>query len=157
MQKESAEMLALANQVIPGQKFATLCELTNLQLALIRSIYFPEESQELQMQKQPPSTRGAAAAKPPKAYQPWSDERKFQNRIRRARLRIEKDYSIPELKISRFLEHCAQNAQYLGLCLLPILGIDRCQVSFNISQITALEKEKMLRNHKVQITKVCYE
>jgi hypothetical protein len=143
VRKESAEMLALANQLIlPEQKFLCLTELTNSQLAEVRSVYFPENLPYQQQQKQPP--RHPTTTKPSKAYQPWSDERKFRARIRRLSVRVEKDFSIPEMRIAKLLHLCAENVQYLGLCVLP--GVtDRCQVSFNIAQIAAVEKEKMLR------------
>ena len=137
-------MLALANQLMPEQKFTRLTELTTPQLAQVSLVYFPVSEQEPTKEISQP----AKVFQPAKAYQPWSNERKFRTRIARLSAQVKKDFSIPEMRIARLLDCCAKNPQYLGLCLLPGAA-DRCQVSFNIAQIAAIEKEKMLRNYKV--------
>ena len=141
LRNETAEMLALANQLMPEQKFANLTELTTPQLAQVSSAYFRVPEQEPTPQE---FSKVGKVSKPPKPYQPWSNERKFRTRIARLSARVEKNFSIPEMRIAKLLDLCAENPQYLGLCVLP--GVtDRCQVSFNIAQIAAVEKEKMLR------------
>jgi len=135
LRKETTEMLALANQLMPEQKFVSLTELTKHELAQVSSVYFPASEQEPTPQE---LSKPGKVSKPSKPYRPWSDERKFCARILRLNARVEKDFSIPEMRIAKLLDLCAENPQYLGLCLLPILGIDRCRVSFNILQIAAI-------------------
>ena len=141
LRNETAEMLALANQLMPEQKFANLTELTTPQLAQVSSAYFRVPEQEPTPQE---FSKSAKVSKPPKPYQPWSNERKFRTRIARLSARVEKNFSIPEMRIAKLLDLCAENPQYLGLCLLPGTT-DRCHVRFNIVQAAAIERETMLR------------
>lgn len=139
LRKETAEMLALANLLMPEQKFGSLMELTTAELAQVSSVYFPTQPTNPQAESQP-----AKPSKPARPYRPWSDERKFRTRIARLSARLERDFSIPEIRMARFLDLCAENPQRFGLCLLPGAA-DRCPVTFNLARLAAIEKEKELR------------
>lgn len=138
--QETAEMLALANLLIPERKFASLTELTTPQLAQVSSVYFAATREQPISQVHQPSK----VSKPPRPYRPWSDERKFRARIARLNARLEKDFSIPEIRRAKLLDLCAENPQRFGLCLLPGAA-DRCPVTFNIAHLAAIEREKALR------------
>lgn len=142
--QETVEMLALANLLIPvsnnRQKFVSLTELTTPELAQVSSVYFAAtREQPISRVHQP-----TGVSKPVRPYRPWSDERKFRARIARLNARLEKDFSIPEMRRAKLLDLCAENPQRFGLCLLPGAA-DRCPVTFNTAHLAAIEREKALR------------
>ena len=79
-------------------------------------------------------------------YKPWSNDRKWRDRLRKLRLRAEKKYQIPDLLIDFLLSEVGKNPQYFGLCMLPEAS-DRCPCEYDSpARLAALAKEAELRS-----------
>lgn len=143
---ESAEMLAIANELFDGG-WQKLQEVPIPQLRPVRSEFnrrhgLPPPFWDVEGEE---AARRIVTPSASRFYKPWTQERKVANRLRLLHQRIEKKWTLIDLKQDALFEAVLDNSQYFGVCPLPG-SIESSRITLpNFAKEAAIAYEIQLR------------